>query len=526
MPARIGYPLFWLSFAVITGRAAIGPSATLTVANANISPDGFTRAASVVNGAHPGPVITAKTGETFKLNVVNQLADPQQERGTSIHWHGLFQHGTNFMDGTVGVTQCPIAPGKSFEYSFKADRPGTFWYHSHFGLQYCDGLRGPIVIYDPDDPLKRLYDVDDDSTVITLSEWYHTLAASIPGIPAADSTLINGRGRYPGGPASDLSVVNVQKGKRYRLRLISISCDPFFTFSIDGHDLQVIEVEGAEVKPITVNSIKILAGQRYSMVLNASQSVGNYWIRSLPSSGNGILPTSFDGGINSAILRYKGAPQTEPTSTQQSSIKALAETDLHPLSNPFAPGKPAPDGADLTVNLTFGFDPAVVKYNVNGAVFEPPTVPVLLQILSGARNAQDLLPSGGVITVPKDKVIQINVPSGLIGGPHPFHMHGHDFSVVKVADAGHFNFLDPVRRDVTNMGETEGDFISIRFKTDNPGPWIFHCHVDFHLAAGLAIVFAEAPDEIPAADPVPSTWKDLCPTWDALPDDVKHPQIS
>ncbi len=90
----------------------------------------------------------------------------------------------------------------------------------------------------------------------------------------------------------------------------------------------------------------------------------------------------------------------------------------------FAPGKPTPDGADMTVNLTFGFDPTAFKFTVNNAVFEPPTVPVLLQILSGAHNPHDLLPAGGVITVPRNKVIQINIPSGLIGGPHTFHMHG------------------------------------------------------------------------------------------------------
>ncbi len=89
---------------------------------------------------------------------------------------------------------------------------------------------------------------------------YHALAASIHGIASADSTLINGKGRFPGGPKSDLAVVNVQKGKRYRLRVVSISCDPFFTFSIDDHDLQVIEVEGTPVWPVVVDNINILSG--------------------------------------------------------------------------------------------------------------------------------------------------------------------------------------------------------------------------------------------------------------------------
>ncbi len=89
---------------------------------------------------------------------------------------------------------------------------------------------------------------------------YHAPVASIPGIALGDSTLINGKGRFPGGPKADLAVVNVQKGKRYRLRVVSVSCESFFDFSIDGHDLQVIEVEGTAVLPVNVNSVRIFSG--------------------------------------------------------------------------------------------------------------------------------------------------------------------------------------------------------------------------------------------------------------------------
>lgn len=80
------------------------------------------------------------------------------------------------------------------------------------------------------------------------------------GIEFADSTLINGKGRIPGGPKVDLAIVNVQKDKRYRLRILSISCEPSFLFSVDGHNLQVIEVEGTSVWPVDVTHINLLAG--------------------------------------------------------------------------------------------------------------------------------------------------------------------------------------------------------------------------------------------------------------------------
>ncbi|EKM75113.1 hypothetical protein AGABI1DRAFT_132563 [Agaricus bisporus var. burnettii JB137-S8] len=510
--------LLTLAAAALATGSTIGPHGTLHLTNMDISPDGFKRAASVINGVTPGPIIMIEKGDRVRMNVVNQLSDPNQHRGASIHWHGMLQKGTNFMDGTSGVNQCPITPNDSFLYDFPVEQSGTYWYHSHFGVQYCDGIRGALIIKDPKDPLRFLYDVDDESTVITLSEWYHESAKSLRStIAEADSTLINGKGRYVGGPKAELSVVNIHHGKRYRLRLVSMSCEPNFVFSIDNHDLTIIEVDGVVVLPYKVNAIQMFTGQRYSAVLEANQRPNNYWIRARPNFGRGNLTSTFEGGVNSAILRYKGAHNAEPKSRQQEKQDLLKETNLHPLFDLLAPGKPTPDGADVTFDLDFSFDPAQFKFLINNKSFVSPDVPVLLQILSGARNAHELLPEGSVYTVERGKTVQVNMPSNLIGGPHPFHLHGHTFSVVRSADSGHFNFFNPPKRDVVNTGMAEGDFVSIRFRTDNPGPWILHCHVDFHLDLGLAIVFAEAPDQTVAANKnVTDDWKQLCPQWNAF----------
>ncbi|KAF9443886.1 multicopper oxidase [Macrolepiota fuliginosa MF-IS2] len=493
----------------------IDQTSSVVLSTGGISPDGFTRLASLINVEHPGPVIIANKGDQIKINVLNLLTDPSQERGATIHWHGLFQRGTSYMDGVDGVTQCPIAPGNSFQYAFVADQSGTYWYHSHFGVQYCDGIRGALIIYDPSDPLMHLYDFDNETTIITLSEWYHEVASSQVGIvSAADSTLINGKGRYPGGPSASLAVVNVVKGKRYRLRLVSISCDPDFMFSIDNHTLTVIEVEGTPVQQYNVTVIQIFAGQRYSVVVNATQPVDNYWIRALPNSGNRNLSSTFAGGVNSAILRYQGAPVADPKSSQQTTQIPLVEADLRPSPAIQAPGESRPDGADVIFNLDLAFDPIAFLFSINGTSFQPPSVPVLLQILSGARTAQELLPAGSVYTVQRNQTVQINFPSGLIGGPHPFHLHGHSFSVIRSADNGSYFYNNPIVRDVVNIGNTPGDIVAIRFRTDNPGPWILHCHIDFHLVEGLAIVFAEAPDDIASTNPnIPVQWEQLCPAW-------------
>lgn len=78
------------------------------------------------------------------------------------HWHGLFQRKSNWADGVAYITQCPLRQDEAFTAKFTPrGQSGTYWYHSHYSTQYCDGLRGPLVLYDPEDPLAYLYDVDD-----------------------------------------------------------------------------------------------------------------------------------------------------------------------------------------------------------------------------------------------------------------------------------------------------------------------------------------------------------------------------
>nr|AEP71394.1 laccase 1 [Trametes gibbosa]AEQ28163.1 laccase 1 [Trametes gibbosa] len=495
--------------------AAIGPVADLTITNAEVSPDGFARQAVVVNGGTPGPLVTGNMGDRFQLNVIDNLTNHTMLKSTSIHWHGFFQHGTNWADGPAFVNQCPIASGHSFLYDFQVpDQAGTFWYHSHLSTQYCDGLRGPFVVYDPNDPHASLYDVDNDDTVITLADWYHVAAKLGPRFPlGADATLINGLGRSPSTVSADLSVINVTPGKRYRFRLVSLSCDPNHTFSIDGHDLTIIETDSVNTQPLVVDSIQIFAAQRYSFVLEANQPVDNYWVRANPSFGN----VGFSGGINSAILRYDGAPAVEPTTTQTTPTKPLNEVDLHPLTPMPVPGEPVAGGVDKPLNMAFNFNGT--SFFINGASFEPPTVPVLLQILSGAQTAQELLPSGSVYVLPSNASIEISFPATAAapGAPHPFHLHGHTFAVVRSAGSTEYNYDNPIFRDVVSTGTpAAGDNVTIRFQTNNPGPWFLHCHIDFHLDAGFAVVMAEDIPDVQAVNPVPQAWSDLCPIYDAL----------
>lgn len=237
-----------------------------------------------------------------------------------------------------------------------------------------------------------------------------TILRYIIGV-SPDSTLINGLGRYVGGPESELALVNVEYGKRYRLRLIGMSCEPSFKFSIDGHNLTVIETDGILTEPLLVDSLRIFAGQRYSVILTTDKPVNNYWLRALPSTTG----STFDGGLNCAILRYRGAPAADPATNYTDSTMPMLETNLHPLINPGAAGIPEHGKADINLNLVV--DNIGGLFFINGAVYEPPIVPVLLQILSGAQDATDLMPIGSVIVLEANKVVELTMTTNGFGAP-------------------------------------------------------------------------------------------------------------
>ncbi|TFK45381.1 A fully functional laccase from the Ligninolytic fungus Pycnoporus Cinnabarinus [Heliocybe sulcata] len=526
-----------LTLALATGTFAKDHITNLDVVNKFISPDGHNRSAVLVNGVFPAPLISAEKGQRFLLNTTDKLDNRTMETSTTIHWHGMLQHKTAWSDGAAWVSQCPIDPGDHFLYNFTSPRQaGTFWYHSHIGTQYCDGLRGPLVIYDPDDPYYDDYDVDDETTVITLADWYHqplALNQTFP-FPTNDATTINGKGRtidmtYNG--TDYLSQIEVEHGKRYRFRLINTSCDPYYNFTIDGHKMTVIEADGVTVESVSeVDQIQIHAGQRYSFILHANQKPANYWVHANPNLGSTV--NSNDSSLNAAILRYKSVPLSLPNATVVSTPKKpLLETDLHvrlnessckhrangfyqPLHHVKTPGGCAPGAVDKSFFFNTTFDISDTAFHVNGTTYQNPPLPVMLQILNGNYKAQELLPTGSVYPLPRNSTIEISFYANNTGpSPHPIHLHGHTFWVVRSAGNASYNFDNPVIRDTVSIGNTDSDRTTIRFRTDNPGPWFMHCHIDYHLNDGFAVVMAEEPDQVVATNsPIPKAWYDLCPS--------------
>ena len=264
-----------------------------------------------INGLFPGPNLIVYENQTLDILVVNRL----EQESISMHWHGLHQNNTPWMDGVEHVTQCGILPGSSFRYIFKAIPSGTFWYHSHTGTQRTDGMFGGLIVLESDQERIRESELGDfrdepENHTITILEWFpqttlnffptvdsgnrfFQMTPPVPGdmafsgVVAPDGTrngnlfffsgLINGMGKHPNNARypyiqSRLSVFSVDPGEVYRFRLIGSQGFFLFQFSIDEHRLEVMATDGYLTLPITTDYIIIHSGERYDFLLRAKNS--------------------------------------------------------------------------------------------------------------------------------------------------------------------------------------------------------------------------------------------------------------
>ena len=303
-----------------------------------------------INGRFPGPTLIVYQGQTVVVDVINMLLTEV----TTIHWHGLEQRGTYWMDGAGTVSQCPIEPGTSFTYIFNVSTAGTFWYHSHSGAQRSEGLFGALVVKNDTSaknyPIEFL-DIPEEHT-LTLLDWQREESTNLfwknlakvrqfsafsecpDDIPITRpsleftrgvdqsgvgtftwwSGLINGLGKHADVPfkRSILSVFTVERGQTYRFRLIGVQSVYAYRFSIDSHRLTLIATDSWLTEPVVTDYIIIHSGERYDFVVTANQTGDNFWMRAetleanFSSSDEPAPYQSFPGHLVQAVLHYDG----------------------------------------------------------------------------------------------------------------------------------------------------------------------------------------------------------------------------
>jgi FtsP/CotA-like multicopper oxidase with cupredoxin domain len=444
------------------------------------SPDGRPREVWGYNQQLPGPLLRARQGEAVRIRVVNDLPVP-----TSVHWHGFHQHGTPTMDGVEGVSREPIPPGESFVYEFAADPAGTHWYHSHVGVQYGNGLFGPFVVEERS-PIAA-YDRDE---VLLINDWFREsgdmLLAGLLKAPGMDamaamkkampgpamkkgmddmagmakgaggmamemkdvgdvpfqSGLVNGKGRAAGtkGP---LSTLDIGDGETLRLRLINGSSTYTFRFQVDDHPLTVIASDGSPMAPVVVDNLVFAPGERYDVLLKG-RGRGVRWIRAVTLDGNEVR----------AVLRSGGEGRAEP----------------EPSPVRWGPRMLMPEAMHSPAAVTLADDPREVPIVLGGTM-----KPYRWSI------GDQFYPKAEPIVVRRGESIRFAFrnPTSM---DHPFHLHGHSFHVL--GKPGALNLKDPALKDTVNV-PARSDLI-VQWVADNPGRWFFHCHIEWHLATGMA----------------------------------------
>jgi iron transport multicopper oxidase len=297
-----------------------------------------------------------------------------------------------------------------------------------------------------------------------------------------ESALINGKGRFGANSGTPLETYQVKAKDRIRFRIINASSTYAFRFAIDGHKLSVIATDGALTKPEEVGSLVIDVGERYDVIVTADQPMGNYWIRAKTLEED-------KENYALAVLRYQGAPKELPKTKAQWGA-SLKLADL----KPYTPQRIKAPTTNKLLALSGSMMP--YKWMINGKVFElPQNLP-----------AQDPKPPDPPVTQMKLKqgdVVRLVINNESQMG-HPFHLHGHYFHVLGVSSQGTgayagqaLNEKEPIQKD--NLSIPVKGWAVVQWEATNPGFWFFHCHIELHLATGMAILVIEGDPPLKSA---------------------------
>jgi FtsP/CotA-like multicopper oxidase with cupredoxin domain len=530
--------------AIVPDRAVLtGPEFDLTLGEITVNYTGRNRSATAVNGQVAGPLLRMRQGDTMTIRVTNRL--PVR---SSIHWHGLIVPAD--MDGVPGVSFAGIDPGSTFVYRFTVNQAGTYWYHSHSRFQEQTGLYGPIVV----EPREGERHGSDREHVVLLSDWsdadpewlYATLKRQSDYFNYGKRTVGDfftdvrtqgfkqtaaergmwGRMRMDpsdlvdvGGatytylmngttPAGNWTAL-CRRGERIRLRFINGSSMSFFDVRIPGLKLTVVAADGQDVEPVTVDEFRIGAAEVLDVIVSPSTDQAyTIFAQSMDRSGyaRGTLAPqmgmaaevpaldprvvlSLDDmgmvGMSGKMpgMAHEGAgadfgPTVDmvamPTAARlddpgpglrNNGRRVLTYGDLHTLGGPIDRRDPV---RDIELHLTGHMQRYI--WSFNGRKFseaEP------LRFVHGERLR---------IVLVNDSMMT-----------HPIHLHGM-WSELETQDD---TFL--VRKHTISV--QPGQRLSYLVTADALGRWAYHCHLLFHMEAGMfrEVVVARADGAVSGA---------------------------
>jgi CopA family copper-resistance protein len=519
-----------------------GETISLVIDRAPVVVDGRRGEAVAINGTVPGPLIRLKEGQTARIAVTNRL-----DEDTSIHWHGVLT--PSHMDGVPGLSFPGVKPGETFVYEFPVIQAGTYWYHSHSGLQELLGHYAPLII----DPAGADPIASDREHVIVLSDYSfrppheimtrlkqqagyfnrqrQTLAGLLAGkdqplrdriawsrmrmdptdildvTAAAYSYLINGRG-----PRSNWTGL-FAPGERVRLRIINAASMTLFNLRIPGLPMTVTQADGQDVRPVETDELQIANAETFDVVIQPTEDRA-YAI---------VAEAADSSGMARATLAPRPGMTVEPPPLRRRPLLTLRDMgmdmggmdmggDGHAMDMSMRNPKNAP-GVALGPGVQTIAPMPVDRTGDRGTGLEGVPHRVLTyRDLEALRPNPDARPPGRTVDIHltgnmerfmwsfdgvayshaaqpipfrRDERVRLNLINDTMMN-HPLHLHGHFVELVNGRPADR----QPRKHTVNVM---PGGRVSLDLTANAPGDWAFHCHMLLHMHAGMFRVVTVRP---------------------------------
>jgi FtsP/CotA-like multicopper oxidase with cupredoxin domain len=414
------------------------------------------------NEKFPGPALRFRRGDSVHVAFKNGL-----KQDSAVHWHGV--RVPNAMDGVPHVTQDPVAPGESFDYRFELRDSGTFWYHPHQSSfeQVPRGMYGALIVEEDKPPMVDrdevwvLSDIKLDDQRQQVEDFGRILDMANDG-RLGNQILVNGQ---VAGPNRKL---DVRSGERVRLRLVNTASARFFRIAVEGHEARVIAYDGQGVTPHAVPAEGLLLGpgMRVDIIIDCMGNPGQrFAVRDLGRPP--IVPASELG-----LLAYS---EEQPVRSK-------------PLSTPIAlaPNRISEPNLRKAAQHVILFQGGMRGQPVIGMVDgKPSRIQEIMQkqglawtMNYNAQHEHALMHEPFLHLKKGESVIlrMINDTDFV----HPMHLHGHFFRVLAINGTANAR---REWRDTVIMGPRQT--IDVAFVADNPGEWMYHCHILDHAAGGM-----------------------------------------
>lgn len=517
----------------------------LYVRDTIVNYSGKEKRAIAVNGQIPMPTLTFTEGDIAEIYVHNELKEE-----TSLHWHGLFL--PNKEDGVPNLTQMPIKPGTTHKYTFPIIQNGTHWYHSHSGLQEQIGMYGMFIMNKKEDDKTFRKGIDDLPTIpIILSEWTDLKPENVhrmlhnatdwfaikKGTTQSYTEAIK-QGHFKTKVANewkrmnamDVSDVYYEKflingknesqlsqfkgGEKVRLRIANGGASSYFWLTYAGGKITVVASDGNDVEPVEVDRLLIAVSETYDVIVTIPADNTSYEFLATPEDRTKSASLYIGSGIKQLIsplpkLKYfegmkmmNGMMKMNGDLDDMGMQMSLNQMDMNVVMYPEITGASKKENKHTMkmednnsnqnqYNANALSNSTTLNYAMLKATDKttlPKDVPVkeLRFELTGNMNRyvwsldNKVVSETDKILIKKGENVRITLYNGSMMR-HPMHLHGHDFRIINGQEeyAPLKNIMDLMPME-TNV---------IEFNANVEGDWFFHCHILYHMMAGMGRVF-------------------------------------